>query len=180
MNEIAVILFMALADRVRGGFPDDSFWKPNPAPRWKHWLRKSIWYLSGGVLATYLLNPTTPQLWGICLVSSILFTLGARQNMGVIGWIYPGNSKQLHGWLSQLRIGAVWSIVAVPMYFLNNSLWVMIPACMFGPILGALLGRFINPVMPEWCLQLKSQWAWTEFFRGLMIGAIAITLSNIF
>lgn len=174
MTAIFVILYMAIADRMRGGFPDDNFWKPNPAPRWKHWLRKIVWYLSGGAAAVYLLEPTTATAWAWCLFASILFAQGSRQNMGVIGWLYPGHPKQLMGWLHQLRIGALWALVTMPLYFVDTIFLALTAGSFFGPILGAFLGRFINPRMPLWCLQLTSQWAWTEFFRGAMMALITV------
>lgn len=178
MLEFLVVGYMAIADRMRGGFPDDNFWKPNPAPRWKHWLRFFIWQLSGGVLAVYLTQPITIADWCWCLLASVLFGLGERQNMGVIGWLYPNHSKQFMGWLHQFRIGALWALVTSPLYFVSPNFIPMIVGCFFGPIFGALLGKFIHPRMPNWCFQLNGQWAWTEFYRGLMMGSISIVVFN--
>lgn len=168
------ILYMAIADRMRGGFPDDNFWKPNPAPRWKHWLRQVVWYFSGMWIAVLLTEPATVIAWSWCLVASILFAQGERQNMGVIGWLYPGHSKQLMGWLHQLRIGALWSLVTLPLYFADARFLALSFGSFLGPILGAALARFFHPKLPALCFQLYSQWAWTEFFRGAMTAVTSI------
>jgi len=174
MIEFLVCLYCAIADRVRGGFPSDRFWKIKPW--WKPPLRSSIWYVSGGILSASILNPHDIKSFLICLLASILFALGERQNMGVIGWLYPTSKKQFQGWIQQFRIGGLWALIVSPLYFLDSNLWVLIPACFFGPALGALFARFLWVKLPDLCLELNGQWAWTEFYRGLFMALIAVSL----
>lgn len=174
MIEFLVCLYCAFADRVRGGFPSDRFWKIKP--RWKPPLRSFIWYVSGGILTSCILNPHDIKTVLICLLASILFALGERQNMGVIGWLYPTSQKQFKGWIQQFRIGGLWALIVSPLYFLDSNLWVLIPACFFGPVLGALFARFLWVKLPAIYLELDGQWAWTEFYRGLFMAMIAIGL----
>jgi hypothetical protein len=176
MLAFLVCVYCAIADRVRGGFPSDRFWKIKPW--WKPPLRSFIWYVSGGVLAACILNPHDIKTFLICVIASILFALGERQNMGVIGWIYPTHSKQLLGWLHQFRIGAVWALIVSPLYFFDERLVVLIPACFFGPVLGALFARFLWVKLPPIYLELDGQWAWTEFYRGLFMALIAIVFHH--
>lgn len=176
MLTFLVCLYCAVADRVRGGFPSDRFWAPKSKPWWKPPLRTAVWFLSGAVLSAFILKPSDLYTVAICAVTSVLFALGERQNMGVIGWIYPGHPKQFWGWLHQLRIGAVWALIVSPSYFLNSSLWVLMPACFIAPIIGAVLARFFWQKLPAWCLELDGQWAWTEFLRGYFMALIAIAL----
>lgn len=180
MIEFLLCIYGAIADRVRGGFPSDNFWLPNPKPWWKPPLRTAVWFSSGAVLSSYILQPDSLISFGICVVSAILFALGERQNMGVIGWIYPGHPKQFWGWVHQFRIGALWSLCVSPLYFLNNTLWVLIPACFFGPIIGAALARLFWVKLPRIFFELDSQWAWTEFIRGMFMYIIAIELHSYF
>jgi hypothetical protein len=70
----------------------------------------------------------------------------------------------------------VWALIVSPLYFLDSNLWVLIPACFFGPVLGALFARFLWVKLPDLCLELNGQWAWTEFYRGLFMAMIAIGL----
>lgn len=174
---ISTALYCAAADRIRGGFPSTTIWKPKNKALRRIFLT-SIWFFSGFVLSAHLLPIQSINDILVCAVTSILFALGERQNMGVIGWIYPESAKQLAGWLQQFRIGAVWTVLISPSYFLNSDLWVLIPACFFGPVIGALLGRFLSfKLEPDWLFELNGQWSWTEFYRGLSIATIAIILN---
>lgn len=170
-----VCLYCAIADRVRGGFPSSNVLESNEITQR---LKTIVWFFSGFVLSAYLLSPQTWIEYGTCVVTSILFALGERQNMGVIGWIYPTSKKQFAGWIQQFRIGAVWAAIVAPTYFLNHELWVLIPACSFGPIIGAVAARFLTfKLRPDWLLELNGQWAWTEFYRGLSMASISVLLT---
>jgi len=177
MIAFLVCLYCAIADRVRGGFPSDNFWKPNSKPWWKPYLRTAIWFSSGGVLAAYILTPQTITDWATCGLASVLFALGERQNMGVIGWLYPTSKKKLQGWLQQFRIGGLWALIVSPLYFVDERLVVFIPACFFGPVLGAMCGVLFSKVkLPRICFELDGQWAWTEFWRGWFMATILMLL----
>lgn len=179
MTSFLVCLYCAIADRVRGGYPSDRFWLPGQKPWWKPPLRTTIWFLSGFVLSSYILSPSTWLEFLFCGITSILFALGERQNMGVIGWLYEGHPKQFWGWLQQFRIGGIWALLVTPAYFLNSALWVLIPACFFAPIIGAIFAKFLWVKLPREYLELDGQWAWTELFRGWFMAHIAIILHSL-
>jgi len=177
--DLIIAFYCAFADRVRGGFPSDRFWLPAQKPWWKPPLRTFIWFTCGLILAWYMTHPSSFAQIAICIVASVLYALGERQNMGVIGWLYPTHPKQIWGWLQQLRIGALWSACVMPLYFLDVKLCIsLILGCFFAPILGALFGRFINPQLPSYCFELNNQWAWTEFYRGFFMSIISIIVYN--
>lgn len=174
-----IVAYCALADRMRGGFPDDSHWtsRGETPPRWKHWVRKVVWYTSGFPLAMFITQPTTWGEVGVCFLAGILFAQGDRQDMGVLGQlIIPGGDRK-KGWLGQIRIGAVFAAVTAPALYFDMALWPMLVGCFFGPILGA--GMTFVYWHPTNVMDLRGQWAWMELYRGLFMALVAIVVAGI-
>jgi hypothetical protein len=174
---LMIIMYAALADRMRGGFPDDSHWTKVglTPPRWKHWLRKFVWHTSGVMIAIGVMEAEGLRDFGVCFLAGILFAQGDRQDMGVLGQLIIPGGNRLKGWIGQLRIGAVFAVVTAPVLYFDMALWPMLVGCFLGPILGAGM-TFVYWYKTE-VLDLRGQWAWMELYRGMCMATIAIALS---
>jgi hypothetical protein len=172
----AIIVYAALADRMRGGFPDDSHWTEvgETPPRWKHWLRKFVWYTSGLMIAMGVMEAESLRDFGVCFLAGILFAQGDRQDMGVLGQLIVPDGDRIKGYLGQLRIGAVFAAVTAPALYFDIRLWPMLVGCALGPIVGAVVAKTF------WFrtdfLDLRGQWAWMELFRGLFMAMFALAI----
>lgn len=176
---IISIMYAAIADRMRGGFPDDSHWTSigKEPPRWKHWARKFVWYTSGFMISLCVLRP---ELWtgvGYCFLTGILFAQGDRQDMGVLGQLIVPDGDRKKGWLGQLRIGAVFAAVTAPALYFDMALWPMLVGCFLGPIAGAAMTFVYWRRTPK--LDLYGQWAWMELYRGFFMALISIGVSTV-
>lgn len=176
---VVSITYAAVADRMRGGFPDDSHWTQHgeTPPRWKHWLRKFVWYTSGAMISLCVLRPESWDGVSTCFLIGILFAQGDRQDMGVLGQLIVPDGNRLKGWLGQLRIGAVFAAVTAPALYFDMAIWPMLVGCLLGPILGAAM-TFVYWTPTE-KLDLRGQWAWMELYRGLFTALVSVAVSLI-
>jgi hypothetical protein len=110
-----VILFAALADRMRGGFPERRFWG-------RDIVRMAAWYASGALVAMLI----RPDWW--CLLAGVLYAQGDRQDMSVMAELIRPDGKRLKGWLGQFRIGAVFAACVAPMLAVDLAYWPMVVA----------------------------------------------------
>ena len=150
-----VIAFAALADRMRGGFPERRFWG-------RDIVRMAAWYSSGALIATLI----RPDWW--CLLAGVLMAQGDRQDMSVMAELIRPDGKRLKGWLGQARIGAVFAACVAPMLVVDMAYWPMVLACALAPATGAL-AALAAPV--------SSRWAWMELGRGGVTAALVALLA---
>ena len=145
-----VIAFAALADRMRGGFPERRFWG-------RDIVRMAAWYSSGALIAALI----RPDWW--CLLAGVLMAQGDRQDMSVMAELIRPDGKRLKGWLGQARIGAVFAACVAPMLVVDLAYWPMVLACALAPAVGALLA-LAAPV--------NKRWAGMELARGGLMAAL--------
>lgn len=145
-----IIAFAALADRMRGGFPERRFWG-------RDMVRMAAWYCSGALIATLI----RPDWW--CLLAGVLMAQGDRQDMSVMAELIRPDGKRLKGWLGQARIGAVFAACVAPMLAVDVAYWPMVLACLLAPAVGAL-AALAAPV--------RHRWARMEFIRGGLMAAL--------
>ena len=151
---LLVAVFCALADRMRGGFPERKFPGRNV-------LRMGFWY-GGGALVALLLEPS----WW-CLLAGVLYAQGDRQDMSVMGQLLRFDGSQLKGWLGQLRIGAVFAAVTAPMLAVSMTYWPMVAAAGIAPAAGAVVGRAVYRARGG-----TVGWKWCELGRGFFFAVL--------
>ena len=156
MTLTAIILFAALADRMRGGFPERRFWG-------RDIVRMAAWYASGALVAMLI----RPDWW--CLLAGVLYAQGDRQDMSVMAELIRPDGRRLKGWLGQLRIGAVFAACVAPMLAVDLAYWPMVVAAGVAPALGAIAAQGV---------QVSSRWAWMEVGRGAAVAGLVALLAR--
>lgn len=146
---LAVTLLCAIADRMRGGFPERRFWG-------RDIVRMGAWYGSGALVALLI----EPGWW--CVLAGLLYAQGDRQDMSVMAELIRPDGKRLKGWLGQLRIGAVFSACTAPLLAVDVAYWPMVAAALLAPSTGALMAL-------PWP---GNRWAWMELGRGFSFAAL--------
>jgi len=146
---LAIAVFAALADRMRGGFPERRFWG-------RDIVRMAAWYASGALVAMLI----RPDWW--CLLAGILFAQGDRQDMSVMAELIRPDGKRLKGWLGQFRIGSVFAACTAPMLAVDVAYWPMVVACLLAPAVGALVAHPFP----------GNRWAWMELWRGFFVAVL--------
>lgn len=149
-----VAFLCALADRMRGGFPERKFAGRNV-------VRMGAWYGSGALVALLL-----AQDWW-ALLAGVLYAQGDRQDMSVVGQLLRRDGSLLKGWLGQLRIGAVFAACVAPMLAVDLDYWPMVAASLLSPAAGAVVGRAVYKFRGG-----TAGWQWCELGRGFFLAVL--------
>lgn len=164
IEALALILFAAGADRVRGGFPNASTFAPRAKPKGIDVLREIMKYLYGMGLAL----PVTDNPW-LVLAAGPLWQLGTRQDFGGMFRVYwpdkPG------GWWHILRVGAVWPLPVCALAYWDLGFLLFLPASIVGNGLAHYCALRTPLELPAWALELRTKPAWSEVYRGAFVAA---------
>lgn len=166
-------IWCAIADRVRGGFPDDKFFGSaieDEKPAWVDHVRHAIKFTYGMALVL----PFTQTWWHI-LVAGVTWKFGEQ-----IASDFGGTFRYVAGkdeWLLPLlQVGIMWPIAtcAVLGYFCPPIFSLFITsmvACVLSAVIAKKLGY--TPSVPASFLQLQTPGAWQEALRGFINGSLA-------
>lgn len=171
-------IWCAIADRVRGGFPDERMWKEKPKPRWVDYVRDAIKFTYGAALVL----PFTHTWWHL-VVAGITWKFGEQiaSDFGGTFRLIAGKDK----WLSPLiRVGLTWPIAMVVTlgYFCPPMLMLLAVsgiASVFSACIAFLCFKSQrlatwNQKLPTTILQLNTgSPAWQEALRGFINGGLA-------
>jgi hypothetical protein len=180
-------IWCAIADRVRGGFPDARLfdWVPdkpytgglmgavNLKPAWVDHVRHAVKFTYGAALVL----PFT-QTWWHLVLAGITWKFGEQiaSDFGGTFRLIAGKDK----WLTPLlRVGAVWPIATiVALGYVVPSCLFLLPVSMVATVISAILASsvFNKAKLTNWILQLSTPAAWQEALRGFINGSLAALL----
>jgi len=165
MIESILIILSGILDRIRGGFPSIGVWPSKPS--WVDKFRELGKYLYGMVLASLITsNPILILAAGMTWKFGEQFSnpWGSWSDQFKIYWGLPGS------WKAVVRTGFFWPILTLPlMYWEFNFLYLLMASVIASPL--ALFLAIHTPFKTKF-LELKSQPAWQDIYRGVLIGAL--------
>jgi len=178
-------IWCAIADRVRGGFPDDTLWLDasgeTDKPKWVDHVRHAVKFTYGAALVL----PFT-QTWWHLVVAGITWKFGEQiaSDFGGTFRLIAGKDKWLY---PLIRVGASWAIVpVVALAYFVQMIGLLMPISVVSCIFSALIAKQIwkSKLLASWLkripqklLQLNSgPAAWQETLRGFINGSLAVLL----
>lgn len=167
-------IWCAIADRVRGGFPDDTLWLAasgeTDKPKWVDHVRHAIKFTYGMALVL----PFTTVWWQV-LVAGVTWKFGEQ-----IAGDFGGTFRYIAGkdkWFTPLmKVGLMWALATVAslVYFLPQ-ITMLFGISVISVVTSALIAKRVwyTPNVPAWLLQLQTPGAWQEVLRGFINGSLA-------
>jgi len=180
-------IWCAVADRVRGGFPDDNMfgkqlviWPGLSTGEFKSTKPAYVDHVRHAIKFTYgmaLVLPFTTVWWQV-LVAGVTWKFGEQ-----IAGDFGGTFRYIAGenkWFNPLiRVGLMWPLATIAAL----AYWCLPLVMLFGISvlacgLSALAAKEIwyTPKMPSWMLQLQTPGAWQEVLRGFINGSLAVVV----
>lgn len=180
-------IWCAVADRVRGGFPDDNMFDKQlitypglstggyklMKPAYVDHVRHAIKFTYGMAL----ILPFTTVWWQV-LVAGVTWKFGEQ-----IAGDFGGTFRYIAGkdkWLRELiRVGLLWPIaMCVALSYFLTPICTILGISMVSCVSSAMVAKEIwyTPKMPSWLLQLQTPGAWQEVLRGFINGTLAVVV----
>ena len=163
LKTLLLVSSAAFLDRVRGGFPDDRRF-PLGKPAWISAGRHFAKFLYGMVLAALVTAD-----WRLILAAGVTWKFG-EQVAGDFSGTFRLVSNQPYPWGPLVKVGFLWPALSLPLAYFDPHLLLLVPASVFGCLMGPILTRAFLPPYTHW-LDLIDYGAWQELLRGATIAA---------
>jgi len=165
--DIALSLYCGIADRVRGGFPDDKLFADATTRKFKNINREIVKFTHGAALAAGVGVTDIAQL----VVAGVMWKFG-EQIAGNFGETFKHLSFPNYSVMPIVRVSLLWPLVTVGiMTFWDGLHWLfLLPASLAGFTAAAISASVIGdtPSFPRWFFDLRTAPAWQEFLRGML------------